>query len=59
MPSFPNGTLIACMFSVLDVLWMMLCFFGMRRRLQRPDAAATDKGLWLRLRLWLWLWLWL
>ena len=32
MPSLINGALIACMFSILDVMWMMLCFFGMRRR---------------------------
>lgn len=31
IPSLINGALIACMFSILDVLWMMLCFFGMRR----------------------------
>ena len=32
MPSLINGALIACMFSILDVMWMMFCFFGMRRR---------------------------
>lgn len=45
MPSLINGALIACMFSVLDVMWMMLCFFGMRRRSSSRggiDAAATS-----------------
>jgi len=32
IPSLINGALISCMFSILDVMWMMLCFFGMRRR---------------------------
>lgn len=32
IPSLINGALIAGMFSILDVMWMMLCFFGMRRR---------------------------
>lgn len=32
MPSLVNGAIIACFFSVLDVVWMMLAFFGMRRR---------------------------
>jgi hypothetical protein len=33
MPSVINGALISMMFSVLDVVWMMLTFYGMRRRL--------------------------
>ena len=41
MPSLINGALIACMFSILDVMWMMLCFFGMRRRAQHGDNGSS------------------
>ncbi|KAL7496274.1 hypothetical protein ACHAWT_004825 [Skeletonema menzelii] len=34
MPSLVNGALVGCMFSILDVVFMMLTFFGMRRRQQ-------------------------
>mmetsp|Transcript_42411 Transcript_42411/g.90236 ORF Transcript_42411/g.90236 Transcript_42411/m.90236 type:complete len:367 (-) Transcript_42411:35-1135(-) len=40
MPSLINGALISCMFSILDVMWMMLCFFGMRRRSQNEVASG-------------------
>eukprot|EP00569_Conticribra_weissflogii_P005812 CAMPEP_0171337726 /NCGR_PEP_ID=MMETSP0878-20121228/6865_1 /TAXON_ID=67004 /ORGANISM="Thalassiosira weissflogii, Strain CCMP1336" /LENGTH=401 /DNA_ID=CAMNT_0011839385 /DNA_START=25 /DNA_END=1230 /DNA_ORIENTATION=- len=32
VPSLIHGAVIACLFSILDVMWMMLTFFGMRRR---------------------------
>mmetsp|Transcript_23802 Transcript_23802/g.50491 ORF Transcript_23802/g.50491 Transcript_23802/m.50491 type:complete len:168 (+) Transcript_23802:745-1248(+) len=41
IPSLINGALIACLFSVLDVMWMMLCFFRMRRQLQHLNNNAT------------------
>ncbi|KAL3781875.1 hypothetical protein ACHAW5_007254 [Stephanodiscus triporus] len=40
IPSLINGALIACMFAILDVMWMMLCFFGMRRRSSGRHSAA-------------------
>mmetsp|Transcript_10769 Transcript_10769/g.23865 ORF Transcript_10769/g.23865 Transcript_10769/m.23865 type:complete len:365 (-) Transcript_10769:209-1303(-) len=43
MPSLINGALIACMFSILDVMWMMLCFYGMRRRsLSQTNSTTTS-----------------
>ena len=48
VPSIINGALIACMFSVMDVMWMVLCFFGMRRRTQNDgapsNASVTSSG---------------
>jgi hypothetical protein len=46
MPSVINGALISMMFSVLDVVWMMLTFYGMRRRVvqqgqQQPRELQT------------------
>lgn len=32
LPSLVHGALIAGMFSILDVIWMMCAFYGMRRR---------------------------
>lgn len=32
------------MFSILDVMWMMLCFFGMRRRSSQSNNATTSMG---------------
>ena len=43
MPSLVNGALVGMMFSVLDVFWMMLTFFGMRRR-RRPCMTTTTRG---------------
>ena len=42
IPSLINGALIACLFSILDVMWMMLCFFGMRRRMMSSSLTQTD-----------------
>lgn len=43
IPSLINGALIACMFSILDVMWMMICFFGMRRR-RHSVVVMNDTG---------------
>lgn len=48
IPSLINGALIACLFSVLDVLWMMLCFYGMRRRSQPSGAPSDSDGTAIR-----------
>lgn len=37
LPSLIHGALISGMFSVLDVIWMMATFYGMRRRLMYND----------------------
>ena len=46
MPSLMNGALVGMMFSILDVFWMMLTFFGMRRRLRsrRGGVVAVVGG---------------
>ncbi|KAL9188899.1 hypothetical protein ACHAXT_011389 [Thalassiosira profunda] len=47
MPSLVNGALIACLFSVLDVMWMMLSFYGMRRRsmpINATNAFESSSG---------------
>ncbi|KAL7430460.1 hypothetical protein ACHAXM_002192 [Skeletonema potamos] len=45
MPSLVNGALVGMMFSTLDVFWMMLTFFGMRRRRQRQlDYPSSSIG---------------
>jgi len=42
IPSLINGALIACLFSILDVMWMMLCFFGMRRRMMSSSLSNNN-----------------
>lgn len=42
MPSLLNSALIACMFSILDVMWMMLTFYGMRRRSSLRNNISTS-----------------
>ena len=42
MPSLINGALIACMFSILDVMWMMLTFYGMRRRQHSSSSSSSS-----------------
>ena len=44
MPSLINGALIACMFSILDVMWMMFCFFGMRRRQNNNNNNSLERS---------------
>jgi len=44
IPSLINGALISCMFSVLDVMWMMLCFFGMRRRSSSSPSSQPNNN---------------
>lgn len=41
MPSLVVSAIMACFFSILDVFWMLLTFFGMRRRLlfHRSETA--------------------
>lgn len=39
MPSLVNSAIMANVFSVLDVFWMLFCFYGMRRR---RDAGAFE-----------------
>ncbi len=51
MPSVINGALISMMFSVLDVVWMMLTFYGMRRR--RVVSRDGQQGQPRELRTWL------
>ncbi|KAL7471387.1 hypothetical protein ACHAXS_011679 [Conticribra weissflogii] len=43
VPSLLHGAVIACLFSILDVLWMMLTFFGMRRR-SLYDGRGNGSG---------------
>lgn len=31
MPSLVNSAFMACMFAILDIIWMLLTFYGMRR----------------------------
>jgi len=31
MPSLVNSAFMACMFAILDIVWMLLTFYGMRR----------------------------
>jgi len=44
IPSLINGALIACLFSILDVMWMMLCFFGMRRRMMSSSSLSNNNN---------------
>jgi len=43
MPSLMNGALVGMMFSILDVCWMMLTFFGMRRRRQEQVQLQLQR----------------
>ena len=47
IPSLLHGALIAMCFSMLDVAWMMLCFYGMRRIQQqsRQYGSRTREGV--------------
>ena len=45
IPSLINGALIACLFSILDVMWMMLCFFGMRRRMMSSSSLSNNNNM--------------
>jgi len=44
IPSLINGAIIACLFSILDVMWMMLCFFGMRRRSMMSSSSLSNNN---------------
>lgn len=44
MPSLIHGALIAGMFSCLDVMWMMICFYGMRRRYSKQYARLSSSS---------------
>ena len=45
IPSLLNGAFIAGMFSILDVMWMMLCFYGMRRRSSASSLSSSSSSL--------------
>jgi hypothetical protein len=45
MPSLMNGALIGMMFSILDIIWMMLTFFGMRRRQIMQLQQQQQRGI--------------
>ena len=55
VPSVVNGALICCMFGILDVLWMMMCFWGVRRRTtivtRRGSGGGTAAQIWTALAL--------
>jgi len=55
VPSVVNGALICCMFGILDVIWMMMCFWGVRRRLtmvaRRGSGGGTAAQVWTALAL--------
>ena len=40
MPSLVNSGIMAFFFSILDIVWMMFCFYGMRR-LQNGNSAGA------------------
>jgi len=44
MPSLANTAVVACLFSLLDVVWMMWTFYGMRRR-RDGGTFESDGGL--------------
>ena len=44
IPSLLHGALIAVCFSLLDVAWMMLCFYGMRRIIQQQSSSRHDRS---------------
>ena len=44
LPSLINGALISGMFSILDVIWMMCTFYGMRRR-QRTNSTTLGQSI--------------
>jgi len=44
VPSVVNGALVCCMFGILDVVWMMMCFWGVRRRTAAAVAARGRPG---------------
>jgi hypothetical protein len=51
MPSLVLSACFTCMFTVLDVFWMLFTFFGMRRRLlyhrgEGDNATDTGVGAW-------------
>lgn len=45
IPSLFHGAIIAMCFSTLDVCWMMLCFYGMRRiiRIQQRQSRSRQQ----------------
>ena len=44
MPSLVNSAVVAMLFSVLDVFWMLFTFYGMRRR-RDAGTFESDGGL--------------
>lgn len=44
MPSLAVSAIFACLFSILDVFWMLFTFFGMRRRLIYHRGTFDETG---------------
>ena len=44
MPSLVNAAVVAALFSICDCLWMLLTFFGMRRRRDKRDRLGAGFG---------------
>jgi hypothetical protein len=45
IPSLLQGALIAMCFSILDVCWMMICFYGMRRiNIYSPQQHGSNNN---------------
>jgi len=44
IPSLLNGAVIAACFSLLDVAWMMLCFYGTRRIMRKKSSQRNGGG---------------
>ncbi|KAL7505001.1 hypothetical protein ACHAXN_002542 [Cyclotella atomus] len=45
LPSLIHGALIAGLFSILDVVWMMCTFYGMRRRAAVYSNGGNSAGM--------------
>lgn len=44
MPSLAVSAIFACLFSILDIFWMLFTFFGMRRRLMYHRGTFNENG---------------